>query len=296
MKPGEISIKEISELLGISYIGENYIVDGLNLTNRDTSRSSIISYLASSKYIKYLAANTKVKALFLTNDIYNEISTDYCNISFFIVEKPEATFYNLHQHLFSSTDFYKNFDFPKRIGTNCEINETVIFEDGIIIGDNVTIGCNSVIKKGTVIKDNSTIGCGCIIGSEGFQLIKDSNGVNQLINHAGGCNISRNVYIGDNTTICKSLFEGGTLIGENSKIDNLVHIAHNCEIGRNCVITAGVILSGTTIIKDNVWVSPNSTILNRVILDNNSKVGIGSVVLRNVSSGSTVVGNPAKEI
>ena len=99
MKTGEIFISEIAELLGVSFCGENYLIDGLNLVNRETLKSSIISYLSSVRYSKYLDANFKVKALFVTSDIFKEINTKYRNITYIIVNNPEVVFYNLHQHL-----------------------------------------------------------------------------------------------------------------------------------------------------------------------------------------------------
>jgi len=246
--------------------------------------------------IRYLRENTKIKAVILTQEIYDQMKDEFTHLSFFVSDKPEVKFYDLHTYLFDSMTFYDSFKFERTMGTNCLIHESADIEDGVIIGNNVVICRNAVVKKGAIIGDGSYIGCGSIIGSEGFQLIHDQNGRNRLVQHAGGCRLEKNVFIGDNTTVCNSLFENTTVIGENTKIDNLVHIAHNCSIGENCVLTAGVILSGSTIIGDNVWVAPNSTISNRVIVENNSFIGIGSVVLRKVKEGTRIFGNPAKEI
>lgn len=119
----------------------------------------------------------------------------------------------------------------------------LIIERGVIIGNNVTIRDFSVIKKGSVIGNDTYIGYGNIIGSEGFQDVK-IDGINTVIPHVAGCKIGNDVSIFDNTCICNSLFEDTTVIGDHTKIDNLVHIAHNCIIGSNCTITAGTILCG----------------------------------------------------
>lgn len=296
MKLREISIKEISQILKIDFAGKNLIINGLNLCNRDSIYKSLVTYLTSIKYVKYLRSNSKIKAVLVTPEIYQTVKIDFPALSFLIVDNPEEEFYNLHSYLYNLSDFYDHFIFTKIIGSNCHIHKTANIEDGVVLGNEVEIGQYSIIKRGSVIGNNSKIGCCSVIGSEGFQLIKNKDGENKLIEHVGGCNIGNRVHIGDNTIICRSLFEENTIVGNNTKIDNLVHVAHNCIIGKNCVLTAGVILSGSTIIENDVWIAPNSSISNRVILENHSFIGIGSVVIKKVKTGTTIFGNPAKEI
>lgn len=296
MKTRNILLNEISEILDLKLIGRNYNINGLNLCNKNSVHDSIISYITSNKYIKYIRQNPLVKAVILTQDMYDLMKEEFEDLSFFITDYPEEIFYDLHSYLCNLDTFYEQFNFEKIIGNNCSIHGSAILEEGIEIGNNVRIGQNTVIKKGSIIEDNVTIGCGSIIGSEGFQLISDHLGNNKLIKHVGGCHIRKNVSIGDNTTICNSLFENTTVIGYNTKIDNLVHVAHNCIIGYNCVLTAGVILSGSTFIGNNVWIAPNATISNHVTLEDNTFIGIGSVVLKKIKERSRVFGNPAKEI
>ena len=56
--------------------------------------------------------------------------------------------------------------------------------------------------------------------------------------------IQDHVEIGANTTIDRG-GSGDTVIGEGTKIDNLVQIGHNCMIGRHCIIVAECGLSGS---------------------------------------------------
>ena len=289
-----LSLNDISKILQVKYEGEDKKINGLNLVNKGTKHNSIISYLTSSKFLNSLKANSSVKAIFLDTHLYKTHFDDLNDLSCFLVDYPEEMFYKLHHYLIENTDFYNEFE--SKLGENLDINKTTIIENGTVIGDNVSIGYNSIIKKGTVIGNNVTIGNNTIIGSEGFQLIKNREKQNMLIKHAGGCIISDNVSIGDSCSIGNSVFEQTTFVGKNTKIDNLVHVAHNCVIGANCVLTAGVILSGSTIIKDNVWLAPNSTISNKVILNENSFVGIGSVVIKSVKENERVFGNPSKTI
>lgn len=296
MKVRKISLDEITGIIKTEYLGSNIEINGLNLSNKPTLNDSIITYVTSAKYLRFIKDNKFVKALFIDDEVFN-ISKDFIrDIACFIVKYPEESFYKLHHYLLDNTDFYNEFDFDSLIGSNPNIKDSAVIERGVKIGDNVSIGYNTIIKKGTVIGNNVIIGSNSIIGSEGFQLIEKHNKENMLIRHAGGCTIADHVFIGDNSTIGNSLFESTTSIGMNTKIGNHVHVAHNCIIGSNCVLTAGVVLSGSTVIKNNVWVAPNSTISNKVTLNEGSFIGIGSVVIKSVEEKNKVFGNPAKLI
>ncbi len=272
-------------------------IDGMNLCNRESEHSNIISYATTDRYADVVKKAMHIKALIVNeNDANLFIDTlESRNGAVIFTDNPETYFYALHEFLYAQTDFYDKFDFESKVGAGCKIDDSVVIEDGVVIGQNVTIGANTVIKHGTVIEDNVIIGCNTTIGSEGFQLIVDGKNPPIHVTHAGGCHISKNVYIGDNTCMCNSLFEGITFIGENAKIDNLVHIAHNLYIGKNAVITAHVILCGSSRVEEGAWIAPNASIINRVTIGAYSKIGMGSVVTRDVAPYAVVFGSPAKE-
>jgi UDP-3-O-[3-hydroxymyristoyl] glucosamine N-acyltransferase len=75
-----------------------------------------------------------------------------------------------------------------------------------------------------------------------------------------------------------------------------VHIAHGVEIGENSLIIANAMVAGSTTIGKNVWVAPSASILNKLTVGDSALIGMGAVVVRNVESKQTVVGNPAKDI
>ena len=292
MKFRNIDLREISNILSIDYVGNNQTITGLNLSNRSSCFDSILSYTVDSNFTKKALQNSKIKALFISKDCEKYISKNKC--SYFIVDCPEESFYQLHKILVEK-NYYKD-KINNRIGLKCNIHSSVTIEDNVIIGDNVTISPNSVVKKNSVIESNVFIGDNSVIGSEGFEILFIKKKIPYYVPHVGGVFVKKNVFVGSNTTICKSLFEGYTIIGKNTKIDNQVHIAHNCDIGENCVIVPGVVLLGSVTVKDNVWLASNSVVLNKVIVNENSVVGSLSFVTRDVKSNTTVFGNPAKVI
>ena len=169
------------------------------------------------------------------------------------------------------------------------------------IGSKVTIGDNTIILPNTSIYGKVTIGKGCyikpgvVIGGPGFGFEYDENNVPVHFPHTGEVIIGNNVYIGANSAIDRATIDS-TIIGDNVKIDNLVHIAHNCVIENNTLLTAGAVLSGGVNIGEKCWISPNSTIHQKVKIGKNSTVGMGSVVLKKVKDDTTVFGNPAYKV
>ena len=87
-----------------------------------------------------------------------------------------------------------------------------------------------------------------------------------------------------------------TVIESGVKTDNLVHIAHNCHIGSGCLLTACAELSGGVHLGENVWIGPNSSFKQKVIIGSGSLIGLGAVVTKNVEKNCVVAGHPAKKL
>ncbi|WP_294608923.1 DapH/DapD/GlmU-related protein [uncultured Bacteroides sp.] len=302
MKYRSVTISELSDILGICPVYgtrntnfedlDHLVIHGLNLCNHTTVFNSILSYVTNDKFLDTIKNNPSVTALILSQQVYHNIA-GYLNpdMVYFISDTPERVFYDLHNSLWYDYDFYDHYTTDPIIGVDCNIHKSAVIENGVIIKDRVTVGPNSVIRSGTIIESDSYIGCCSVIGSEGFQAIR---GYHKSIKHVGGTHIGANVWIGDNTTIGNEAFEGYSEVGENTKINNHVHIAHCCKIGKNCVITASVLMMGSTKLGDNVWLAPNSVLMNKVLVEQDAFVGTMSLVTKDVPEGITVVGIPAK--
>lgn len=294
MNNRECNLKEISEIIGVDFIGKNLKINALNLCSRDFIHNKVLSYVANEKFSKYLIKE-EIKAVILSKNYYDKLEENIKDKkSFFLVDNPEKVFYDLHNYLYKNTDFYK-VELSSKVGENVVIHPTAYIEDGVVIGNNVTIGPKAIIHSNTIIGDNVEINSGVVIGSQGFQVLFDDK-LAYHVKHVGGVKIGSNVLINSNTCIANSLFEGYTEIGNNTKIDNLVHIAHNCKIGESCVIVPGVVLTGSVVIDDNVWIAPNSVILNQLKISKNSFIGASSLVTKNVEESVRVFGLPAKKI
>lgn len=187
------------------------------------------------------------------------------------------------------------------IGENCQIGKDVYIAPHCFIGDNVVIGDGTVIHSNVTIYEQTTIGknviihSGTVIGADGFGYEKDEMGEFRKFPHIGGVEIEDDVEIGANTCIDRGTLSN-TFIGRNAKIDNLCHIAHNVQVGENSVVIALSMIGGSTKIGKNSWIAPSTAVKNGITIHDDTLVGLGAVVLKNVEAGDIVAGVPAKSI
>ncbi len=142
------------------------------------------------------------------------------------------------------------------VGEGTVLDEEVVLEEQVAVGRHTRIGKGCRLRARVVLGDYCQLGNrvilqpGVIIGSDGYGY-DYVEGKHRKAHHIGKVVIANDVEIGANTTIDRSRFSE-TLIGEGTKIDNLVQIAHNVKIGKNCLIVAQAGISGSTVIEDNV--------------------------------------------
>jgi UDP-3-O-[3-hydroxymyristoyl] glucosamine N-acyltransferase len=182
-----------------------------------------------------------------------------------------------------------------KTGRNVIIRPGVVIEKNCIIGDDTRIDSNTVIRKGTIIGNRVKIGANTTIGGDGFGYEKSESGEFIFIPHIGNVVIEDDVEVGNNTAIDRAVL-GSTILRKNSKVDNLVHIAHGVEVGENSLVIANTMIAGSTTIGKNVWIAPSVSILNKVRVEDDAVLGMGAVVLKNVKTGQTIVGNPGKDL
>lgn len=173
------------------------------------------------------------------------------------------------------------------VGPNCVIGP------GVRIGNNCKIAPNVVIEAALVgnaveIKANS------VIGGAGFGLFPDDSGLN-TIPHFGRVIIQDDVAIGSNVCIDRGAFDD-TIIGERSKLDNLVHVGHNVQIGRNSLIAAFGGISGSVKIGDWVQMGGRVGVSDHLSVGDFAKLAANSAVLRSVPENETWGGAPAQPI
>jgi UDP-3-O-[3-hydroxymyristoyl] glucosamine N-acyltransferase len=184
------------------------------------------------------------------------------------------------------------------VGHGAQIGDDVIIYPHAYVGDNVTIGRGSVIFPFACLYHNVTIGqrvvihSGAVIGSDGFGYVQDENHYHHKIPQIGTVIIEDDVEIGANTTIDRAMLDA-TIIGEGTKIDNLVQIGHNCRIGKHCIIAAQTGICGSAVIEDGVILLGQVGIQGHSTVGKGALVGARSGVISDLPPGVKVSGYPA---
>lgn len=196
-------------------------------------------------------------------------------------------------------------------------DDTVIVEAGVVLGKGVRIGRGTRIGANTVVGPGVQIGRDCRIGSNvtmGFCFLGDrvkiysgarlgEAGFGAAVSRTGPIDIPQlgrvmiqdDVLVGANSCIDRGAYDD-TVIGEGTKIDNLVMIGHNCIIGRNNLMAANTGISGSVTTGDNVIFGGKAGVGDHLKIGEGARVAAGAGVLANVPEGETWSGYPAKPL
>jgi UDP-3-O-[3-hydroxymyristoyl] glucosamine N-acyltransferase len=182
------------------------------------------------------------------------------------------------------------------LGDNC------VIKSHVSIGQNVVIGKASVLHPHVTIYDNCVIGANVtihastVVGSDGFGYFY-AKGQHQKIPHVGNVVIHDEVEIGANTAIDRATL-GATIIGEGTKIDNLVQIAHSVKIGKHNLLCAFVGIAGSSTSGDKVTFAADVGVGDHAVIEEGvtlaARAGVASK--KRLLKGNVYFGNPARPI
>lgn len=185
------------------------------------------------------------------------------------------------------------------IGENAEIGDGTVVGPGVSIGRGVKIGRNCRIDSQAsiafaLIGDNVVIQAGARIGSDGFGFVPSPQGLVK-VPQLGRAILQDGVEIGANASIDRGALSD-TVIGEGTKLDNLVHVGHNVRIGRFCVIAAQSGISGSSVIGDFVMMGGQTGVADHVSVGDKSQIAARGGVTRTLPGGQVYGGFPAKPV
>lgn len=173
-----------------------------------------------------------------------------------------------------------------RVGAQCHLGRgsrlgvgTRLFPQ-VTVGERVHVGARCVIQSGARV------------GAEGFGYVFE-NGGHRRIRHVGSVRVGDDVEIGANTTIDRGSI-GDTVVGDGTKIDNLVQIGHNVQMGRHVLVVSQVGISGSTVVGDGAVLGGQAGLGGHLHVGDGARVGAQAGVTRDVAAGETVSGYPAR--
>lgn len=287
---------------------ESYFIAGQFIGNANSSISDVVGIKESQgkacshhlswindKNVSLINKPLELGLLILNQTSFESLKHHKCN--FLIVENPRSVFQKILKQYFSRKKSAgiepSAFIHPTvKIPGGSYIGHNVVIEEGCTIGNDCEILHNSVIMQNTKIGDRVRIGSNCTIGNFGFGYEKNEHNDYDLIEHLGNVVIQNDVHIHNNTCIDRGVL-GETYIGENVKVDNLVHIAHGVRIERNSLIIANAMVAGSVLIGENSWIAPSTSIKNQLTISSGTLTGIGAVVLKSSEKNDVLIGAPA---
>lgn len=178
------------------------------------------------------------------------------------------------------------------VGDGSEIGPNVVLGSGARVGADCRLMANVVVRERCTLGDRVVLQPGAVIGSDGYGY-EFADGRHLKIEQVGVVEIHDDVEIGANSTIDRARF-GKTIIGEGTKIDNLVQVAHNCVIGRHCLIVSQVGISGSTQLGDYVTIGGQSGTVGHIRIGSKASIAGRAGVTKDLPGGEVYSGYPAR--
>ena len=303
----EVSLGEIADFIQGKYNGPRDLrVTGVAPLADASDRQ--ISFLSNPKYAADLE-KTRAAAVIVAQDLESE-SDRYIR-----VRNPYFAMASVVTRWFAGRPAPRGLSpmaaiaGSAKLGKNAAIGPFSVIAEDVVIGDDVTIYQGVSIEAGSVIGDGTIIyphvsiyertkigrrciiHSGAVIGADGYGFATEK-GRHHKIPQIGIVRIEDDVEVGAGTCIDRAAL-GETVIGEGTKIDNLVQVAHNVKVGKHCLLVSQVGIAGSTELGDYVVIAGQSGVVGHAKVGKQVQIAAKSAVLEDVPDGAKVMGTPA---
>jgi UDP-3-O-[3-hydroxymyristoyl] glucosamine N-acyltransferase len=283
------------------------------------SREGALVYVNGKKHAPHLAT-TRAAAIICRPEMAGMVRA---GVAALIADQPQRAFARAARLIYPQSVRPLPLTGETGISPAATISPGAHVEPGAIVEAGAVIGPGAAVGSGTIVAPGAVIGRGCQVGRDGFigpsASLQNALLGNRVILH-GGVHIGQDgfgyvpgpqgpekipqvgrvviqddVEIGANTTIDRGALDD-TVIGEGTKIDNLVQVAHNVRIGRWCVIASGCGISGSVVIGDYALLGGNVGVADHATIGTGVQLAAGSGVMGEVPAGEKWGGAPAQPV
>ncbi|HRO49317.1 MAG TPA: UDP-3-O-(3-hydroxymyristoyl)glucosamine N-acyltransferase [Hyphomicrobium sp.] len=314
-KAGPFTLADVAEATGAEIQGEpslaDRVVDGV--VPLSEAGSGQLSFFENRKYLPQLLA-TQAGACLVDPRFLSRVPAGTVALT---TPAPYQAFakalFLFYPEAIHSKAAEGNTD--ERIARSAMIEDGAVIEPGAIIGPEARIGRGTRVAAGAVVGYRVSIGRDCYIGplatvihalignrvilhagvrigQDGFGFAMGRTG-HLKVPQVGRVIIQDDVEIGANSAVDRGALKD-TIIGEGTKIDNLVQIGHNAVIGRHCVIVGQVGISGSTELGDFVVMGGQSGAIGHIKIGTGAQIAGGSHPKGDVPPGAVLAGTPAR--
>ncbi len=178
------------------------------------------------------------------------------------------------------------------IGDGSEVGPNTVVGEDVKVGRDCLIYANVTIRERCLIGDRVILQPGVVIGSDGYGY-EVVEGRHVKVDQVGIVEVQDDVEIGANTTIDRARF-GRTVIGQGTKVDNLVQIAHNVQIGKHCLLVSQSGVAGSSRTGDYVVIAAQAGVGGHVKIGAKSVLAARAGATADLEGGKTYSGHPAR--
>lgn len=316
----DLTVGDVAGLAGANLLDAEMASRGIRrVAPIDESDADCLVFFEGHRNLAALEG-LRAAAIFCVEKVAEDLPDDVARL---VVAHPQRSFVEICRLLFPSSVSPLPVTGEAGISARAFIHPSAIVETGATVEAGAVVGAQAAIGSGTVVCANAVIGTSCQIGRDGYvgpgASLQHCLVGNRVVLHAGArigqdgfgympgkgglekvpqlgrVIIQDDVEIGANTTIDRGALSD-TVIGEGSKIDNLVQIAHNVRIGRSCVIAGHCGISGSATLGDGVMLGGGVGLADHVHIGARAQIAASSGVMNNVPDGEKWGGTPAQPI
>jgi UDP-3-O-[3-hydroxymyristoyl] glucosamine N-acyltransferase len=305
------TVAELAALVGGDCSSDAASVEIHGLAALDAAAAGEISFFSNPRYAADLRT-TAASAVLVPHDFVGETpaacirvdnpSSAFAAITAALLNSPQAPPPGIHP----SAVVYQGAEVAPdaSVGASAvimpgaKVGARTVVMAGSYVGADARLGADCLLHPHAVLREQCLLGDrvilhpGVVVGSDGFGY-DTRDGRHHKIAQSGIVVVGNDVEIGANTTIDRARF-GRTVIGEGTKIDNLVMIAHNVVIGKHCIICAQVGIAGSAQIGNYVVLAGQAGIVGHIKIGDGAIVGAQSGVSNDIEPKSLVVGSPPR--
>lgn len=309
----ELTLKQIAAITGTELAGdENFVIR--HVCDLAEPAADGICYLSQIEKVA-VPAGFSVGALILPEAAKGKNLP--LKTHFLYAKNPEWAFTLLVQYWDAQTPKHTPGVHPTAVvsplatlGEGVSVGAYSVIEDGAVIGDHtvifpqvyvgkrVQIGQNCilypqvVVREDCVLKNRVILQPGAKIGNDGFGFIFHE-GKHHKIPQIGNVILEDDVEVQANSCVDRAKL-AHTVVGANTKIDNLVQIAHNVKVGRSCIMCAQSGVAGTTTIGNGVIAAGQVGIVGHLHIGDGVQMAAQSGVTCDIPAGQAWFGTPAR--
>lgn len=287
--PTAVPVTSIATLIGAELHGNIHaMVTGINEIHKVEEGDLV--FVDHPKYYNTCIASA---ASFIIIDQLTDFPENKCLL---VVDQPFEAYLKIVRH-------YRPFEpATQHIATSASIGTDTYIAPNAFVGNHVQIGKNCIIHPNVSILDHCIIGnnviiqSGTVIGSDAFyyNTKKNRDVWYKKMESCGRVVLHDFVEIGANCTIDRGVTHD-TLIGQGTKMDNMVHIGHDVHVGKNCLFAAQVGIAGATVIEDEVVIWGQAGLNKTITIGKGAVIMAQSGVVNSLEGGKVYMGYPAED-